>query len=190
MEFKLIFYQFRIVLIGFEAYNVSFVKFFICLRVQNISIWLNYIPMCCARIIRSYFRGGLQDDNKSHQTILIMTSVQTTLHYRKCHSLHSFPASLHGILGFAKTSHKMQCLYSADYKVTHNSNWVVFWCVLDRCLSWLFHLHRCDQDKMTVIGQRIFSNAFSWIKIIAFWFKLHCNLLPMVRLTMIWYWFR
>ena len=37
------------------------------------------------------------------------------------------------------------------------------------------------QSKMTAVFQTTFSNAFSWMKIVPFWWKFHWNLLPMVQ---------
>ena len=49
------------------------------------------------------------------------------------------------------------------------------------------YTHRCithwGRDKMVAICQTTFSNAFSWMKIIVFWWKCHWNLFPRVQLT-------
>ena len=46
------------------------------------------------------------------------------------------------------------------------------------------------KDKMALNLQRTFQNSFSWVKIIEFWFKFHCNHSKGVQLTIIRHWFR
>ena len=45
-------------------------------------------------------------------------------------------------------------------------------------------------NKMAAIWQTTFSNAFSWKKMVEFWFKCHWNLFPRVQLTIRQHWFR
>ena len=52
------------------------------------------------------------------------------------------------------------------------------------------HLTGGGLNKMATIFQTTFSNAFSWIKIVAFWWKFHWNLFPRVQLTTFQHWFR
>ena len=54
---------------------------------------------------------------------------------------------------------------------------------------------RCDinsspLDKMAVISQTIFSDAFLWVKSFAFWSKFHWSLFLRVQLTISQHWFR
>ena len=46
------------------------------------------------------------------------------------------------------------------------------------------------RGKMSAIFQTPFSNAFSWIKIVVFWWKFRWNLFPRVQLTIFQLWFR
>ena len=41
---------------------------------------------------------------------------------------------------------------------------------------WAILLTHISLDKMAAISQRIYSNAFSWMKSFVFWFKCHWNL--------------
>ena len=45
-------------------------------------------------------------------------------------------------------------------------------------------------DKMAANSQTIYSDAFSWMKIIIFWEKFHWSLFLRVQLTIIQHWFR
>ena len=45
-------------------------------------------------------------------------------------------------------------------------------------------------DKMAVISQTIFSDAFSWMKIFVFWLKFHWSLFLRVQLPINQQWFR
>ena len=51
-------------------------------------------------------------------------------------------------------------------------------------------LTHSGRDKMAVIYQTTFSNAFSWMKIIKFWLKFHLSLFLRVQLTIFHHWFR
>ena len=46
------------------------------------------------------------------------------------------------------------------------------------------------QDKMAAIFQTIFSNEFSWVKMLKFRLRFHRSLFPMVQLTIFQRWFR
>ena len=41
---------------------------------------------------------------------------------------------------------------------------------------------------MTAIFQTTYSNAFSWMKIVVFWWQFHWNLFPKVQLTIFQHW--
>ena len=56
--------------------------------------------------------------------------------------------------------------------------------------SGIAKLTHLSLEKMAVISQTIFSNAFSWIKIFVFWLKFHWRLFLWVQLTIIQCWFR
>ena len=56
----------------------------------------------------------------------------------------------------------------------------------DHC-DGLTHLLR---DKMAVISQTTFSNAFSWMKKFEFWLKFHWSLFLRVQLTITKHWFK
>ena len=45
-------------------------------------------------------------------------------------------------------------------------------------------------NKMAVISQMTFSNAFSWMKSLVLWFKFHWSLFLRVQLTISQHWFR
>ena len=47
-----------------------------------------------------------------------------------------------------------------------------------------------DRDKMTAISQTTFSNAFSWMKMYAFWLRFHWSLSLRAQLTIVQHWFR
>ena len=55
--------------------------------------------------------------------------------------------------------------------------------------SWASLTH-WGQDKMAAIFQTMFSNAFSWMRILVFWLKFHWSLFPRVQLTIFQHWFR
>ena len=55
--------------------------------------------------------------------------------------------------------------------------------------KWLLLTH-WGRDKMTVIFQTTFSNAFSWMKMCKFWLTFHWRLFPNFRLTIFQHWFR
>ena len=52
------------------------------------------------------------------------------------------------------------------------------------------HLTHWDRDKMATIFQTTFSNAFSWMKMYRFQFRIHSSLFPRVQLTIFQHWFR
>ena len=54
------------------------------------------------------------------------------------------------------------------------------------CLGWLIS----PWTKWPPFWQKIFSHAFSWMKMIEFWFKFHWNLFLGVKLTISQHWFR
>ena len=45
-------------------------------------------------------------------------------------------------------------------------------------------------DSMAAVSQKIFSDAFSWIKRFSFWLKFHCSLFLRVKWTISQHWFR
>ena len=53
-----------------------------------------------------------------------------------------------------------------------------------------FYLTHWRRDKMTAIFQTAFSIAFSWVKIVVFWWKFHWNLFPWIQLTIFQHWVR
>ena len=64
----------------------------------------------------------------------------------------------------------------------------VTWRPLQALLSCFLTHWGCD--KMAVILQTIFSNAFSWVKVFELWLKFHWSLFPRVQLTTCQHWFR
>ena len=54
---------------------------------------------------------------------------------------------------------------------------------LIKCLTHLL------QDKMAAISQTIFSDAFSWMKSLVFFFKFHWSLFLRAQLTITQHWF-
>ena len=46
------------------------------------------------------------------------------------------------------------------------------------------------RDKMAIISQTIFSNAFPWMKMYQFWLQFHWSLFLRVQLTIFHHWFR
>ena len=64
------------------------------------------------------------------------------------------------------------------------------WCIYNAFYIHIMHLNHLPLDKMATIWQTTFPNAFHWIKLLAFWFNIHCNLFLRVPLTMNQQWFR
>ena len=65
---------------------------------------------------------------------------------------------------------------------------LVYWCVYASSASALVLTH-WGWDKMAVIFQTTFSNAFSWMKMNEFWLNFHWSLFPRVQLTIFQHWF-
>ena len=55
---------------------------------------------------------------------------------------------------------------------------------------WAPLLTHWGQDKMAAISQMTLSNAFSWMKIYAFWLRFHWSVFLRVKLTIFQLWFR
>ena len=58
------------------------------------------------------------------------------------------------------------------------------------CIQLESNLTHWGRDKMDVISQTTFSNAFSWMKMFELWLKFHWSLLPKVQLTISQHWCR
>ena len=74
----------------------------------------------------------------------------------------------------------------APWHTVLSSNGIIRWQCTSLSLLWQTHWGR---DKMAAIFQTIFSNAFSWIKIVEFQLELHWSLFLKFQLT-INQWFR
>ena len=72
---------------------------------------------------------------------------------------------------------------------------------LDYCISVQMYIHVCgmlvvralthlDRAKMAAVSKTTLSNAFSWMKMLEFWLRIHWNLLLRFELTIFQHWLR
>ena len=88
-----------------------------------------------------------------------------------------------------ESSHVAACWWAMEARCYHI--WVL-WDGVQRWMALQPAMVNCliSLDKMATILQTAFTNAFSWMKSLVFWFQFHWSLFLRVRLTISHHWFR
>ena len=176
-------------------------------------VWLRPISMPCKPLFRdadpmwrwlyfSYTTSSTPSGHTKRQCILVIiasalgtyqnngiegSTFTADKHYREIHQ-HSLVKHMYNYV---------YIMYNIYMRVWVRGVWGKYvlllssiWCIYNAFSIYIMHLNHLPLDKMAIFWQTTFSNAFHWMKLLAFRFNIHCNLFLRVPLTMNQQWFR